>query len=184
MQSLAFNSLKGHRDTVLCLDRSQNCLLLSGSEVFNLPSISSFNQLPNLRFNLCRMGRHGCGTKKQPSQCAVLLPSKAKRYPCPSSSPARPRPRSPRCTTGSVGCIRVSVIGDGVCRCRQQGAPRPAQFSSSLCASHLRSHDQVFSFDLRKPNIIYKTFETEYAHNQDEVNSVGVTTVISSPFFN
>ena len=144
MQSLEFNSLKGHRDTVLCLDRSQNCLLLSGSEVFNLPSISSFNQLPNQRFNLCRMGRHGCGTKKQQSQCAVLLPSEAKRYPCPSSSPpARPRPRSLRCTTGSVGCIRVSVIGDGVCRCRQQGAPRPAHFSASSIVNVAHTYDHM-----------------------------------------
>lgn len=42
MQSLAFNSLKGHRDTVLCLDRSQNCLLLSGSEVLFYISILQF----------------------------------------------------------------------------------------------------------------------------------------------
>ncbi len=50
----------------------------------------------------------------------------------------------------------------------------------SFSGSHLRSHGQVFSFDLRKPDIIYKTFETEYAHNQDEVNSVGVTSSIDS----
>jgi hypothetical protein len=32
--------------------------------------------------------------------------------------------------------------------------------------------EQVYSFDLRKPDVIFKAFETEYAHNQDEVNSV------------
>ncbi|ELR23338.1 WD domain, G-beta repeat-containing protein, partial [Acanthamoeba castellanii str. Neff] len=35
--------------------------------------------------------------------------------------------------------------------------------------------NKVFSFDLRKPDIIYKTFETEYAHNQDEVNSLAIS---------
>lgn len=111
MQSLAFNSLKGHRDTVLCLDRSQNCLLLSGSED---------------------------GT-------ARLWDEKTAK--------------SVRCFAAFEGEAVASVAFG-------------SQSSEIVFAA---AGNKVFSFDLRKPDIIYKTFEAEYAHNQDEVNSLAIS---------
>lgn len=183
VQSLAFNSLKGHRDTVLCLDRSPNCLLLSGSEVL---FTFKFRIFIHCQTNTSIfVGWDGTAVGRKNSQVSALfccLRRRSGTLLLLRHAPYHAHRDAPQVASVAFGSRSSEMVfaaaGNKVHHDLLNSLPRLL-----LRGSHLRPHDQIFSFDLRKPDIIYKTFETEYAHNQDEVNSVGVTTVTSSPFF-